>query len=487
MEDAVEHPVGDERRGVALLLEVEAVAAYLVGCHGEGRRELTEQTVDGLDGYLPDAEETQDVVDAVGVEVFGHIAEAAYPPLAAVLEHLIPVVGGEAPVLTVDREGVGRCTSLTVEVEVARLHPDVAAVAAHADGDIALEDDVVLTGVLMGVGHLLIEDELYEIPEGDVLVGLRPTVGQFLAVGLIPDAVVGPLREVGCAVLVAKRAELGVRHEPVLVLLEELAVGVGAKRLGAFLFVKRLEVGELSVVDALVVNLRQGIELTALLLELLPQFGVLQFGQCAEVGILRMEGEDADAAIGIGVGPSVGGGGVVDGQHLQHMLTSEGDVVDEALHVAEVAHAERVFAAQGENRHKGAGHAGVVDGEESLVEVVDHHFAAVEDGQLDGAVVAALPDDILAVVVADGHELKLHHAVGEHVGVKVDDPFVVAMLRHRQTLAGIPVAKLLAFADDGQPMACSQLRGAHHEAYGVGEGRRREHLVLAREQTVGKG
>ena len=65
--------------------------------------------------------------------------------------------------------------------------------AAHADGDVTLEDDMVETGILMCLRHLCVEDELDVIPEGHMLVGLRPAVGQFLAVGLIPHAVVGPL------------------------------------------------------------------------------------------------------------------------------------------------------------------------------------------------------------------------------------------------------------------------------------------------------
>ena len=129
--------------------------------------------MNGINGNLPDTEETEYVVDAIGIEIFSHLAEAAYPPAAAVFEHSIPVVGGEAPVLSVYGEGIGRCTGLTVQVEVFRFYPGLYAVTADADGDITLQDDLVLPGVGMGSAHLLVEVELDEIPECHFFVYLR--------------------------------------------------------------------------------------------------------------------------------------------------------------------------------------------------------------------------------------------------------------------------------------------------------------------------
>ena len=76
------------------------------------------------------------MVDTIGIEVFSHLTETTHPPRTAVLEHLVPIVGGEAPVLTVSRESIGWCTSLTIEVEVFRLYPGLNAIATDADGDI---------------------------------------------------------------------------------------------------------------------------------------------------------------------------------------------------------------------------------------------------------------------------------------------------------------------------------------------------------------
>ena len=72
----------------------------------------------GIARYLPYAEETQDVVDAVGIEILGHLAETRFPPDVSVFLHFVPVVGGQEPVLAQNREVIGWCSGLTVQVEI---------------------------------------------------------------------------------------------------------------------------------------------------------------------------------------------------------------------------------------------------------------------------------------------------------------------------------------------------------------------------------
>ena len=117
--------VVDEEQVVVTL---DAVGLYLLAAQ-QCRAELPHETRLLGHGDLPDAEESQHMVYAVGIEVLCHLAESSHPPLAAVLQHLVPVVGGEAPVLPVGRERVGRCSCLSVQVEVLRLHPGLHAVA----------------------------------------------------------------------------------------------------------------------------------------------------------------------------------------------------------------------------------------------------------------------------------------------------------------------------------------------------------------------
>ncbi len=302
--------------------------------------------MDAIDGYLPDAEEAQDVVYAVCVEEVLHVLEAACPPGASVLEHLGPVVGGEAPVLSVWREVVRRRACLAVEVEVARLGPYVAAVAVHADGYVALEHHALLAGVVVGRGHLGVEDVLHVVVEGGVLVCLAAGGGEGGALRLVPLVVVGPEGEVCRTVLLAQGGVACVWYEPRLCLFEEPLVCGGAHRLGTFLCVEFAQVCVLEVVDALVVYLRQGVELGGCLLKVLLLCRVGEGGQCAQVGVLRMQRKDADAAVRVGVGPGMRDGGVVDGEQLQHVLSRLRHEVYHGMQVAEVAHALASGSAQ---------------------------------------------------------------------------------------------------------------------------------------------
>ena len=154
MEHAVEYPIGYERLGESLLLEVQSILHYLLTAHCLRRSELSGQTVNAVDRYLPDAEESEYVVDAIGIEEMRHILEATCPPLAAVLQHLVPIVCRESPVLSVHGEIVGRCSSLSVEVEVFGFHPHVATVSVHSDRDVALQYYSLLLGILVCFLHL---------------------------------------------------------------------------------------------------------------------------------------------------------------------------------------------------------------------------------------------------------------------------------------------------------------------------------------------
>ena len=90
--------------------------------------------------------------------------------------------------------------------------------------------------MLVSAVHLLVEEELDEVPEG-----LR-------------------------AAFVAVDAELGVGLEPLLVLLDEFLVSLGAMHLGTLLHKELAQVFHLRGEHTLVVNLRQGIQLLAQLL-----------------------------------------------------------------------------------------------------------------------------------------------------------------------------------------------------------------------------
>ena len=100
---------------------------------------------------LPNAEEAQDVVNAVGGKVFCHFAETFLPPLVVVLLHYIPIVCGETPVLSVGRECIGRCTGLSVHIEIVGLNPGFHTIAADAYGNISFKDNTFFACIIAGI------------------------------------------------------------------------------------------------------------------------------------------------------------------------------------------------------------------------------------------------------------------------------------------------------------------------------------------------
>ena len=133
---------------------------------------MSEQSVYRALWNLPYPEETEHVVNAVGIKILLHVLESLHPPLAVVLNYGIPVVGRESPVLSLYRESVWRSPRLSVEVEIVRLLPYIAAVSVYANRDVALENDVLRACILMRFLHLSGEDELHVVVEGSLLVFL---------------------------------------------------------------------------------------------------------------------------------------------------------------------------------------------------------------------------------------------------------------------------------------------------------------------------
>ena len=123
------------------------------------------------------------MVDTVSVEVILHLCEAAAPPVVAVLGHLVPVVRREAPVLSADREVVGRCTGRSVEVEQVRLNGCIYRVRTDTDRYIALHCYAYRVRISHSVAQLLVGVELQVVVEPRLLL---VALGQELCVRLQP-------------------------------------------------------------------------------------------------------------------------------------------------------------------------------------------------------------------------------------------------------------------------------------------------------------
>ena len=186
---------------------------------------------------------------------------------------------------------------LSVEVEIPWLYPCLDAVAADAYGYVALQYDVARACVFVGSAHLGVQVVLHEIPERHLAVALGCRVGHRQAFALVEAAVVGPRPERGRAIHVAVVAEGGVRHEPLLVGLEELCKRAPLHHCLALFGIEFAQIGQLGVVHPFVVNLRQGVELGAQLLIVLAPCLVGERRQLPQVGVLRVQGIDAYAVV----------------------------------------------------------------------------------------------------------------------------------------------------------------------------------------------
>ena len=391
-------------------MEIEAVACNFLACHTKGWRELAEYAIHGINRNFPNAEEAQHVVDAVGVEILRHLAEALFPPQAAVGYHLFPVVGGESPVLTVGGERIGWCASLAVEVEIAWLYPCLHTVAADADWNVAFEDYAFLACIFVRTSHLLVEDKLHEVPERHFLVFACAAVCHRLTLAFIEGVVIGPVAECGSAVKVAVVAECRIRHEPVFIVVEECLKRLGAHHLCAVLLKELTQIASLGGIHSLIVDLRERVEFVLECGVIARTLFVLKLWKLANIDEHWVQRIDADALVGIGVQPCVGDGCIIDREHLKRTLTGGNHPVDHLFEVAEVAHTKTAFAAERENRYHGTSHTPIGQVEFRFVELVNHSVALLQLRQHHGAVVAFFPHHFGGVGLIYCHKLKLQHA-----------------------------------------------------------------------------
>ena len=200
---------------------------------------------------------------------------------------------------------------------------------------------------------------------------------------------------------------------------------------------------------------------------------ITQWRQGLKVDILRMEREDTDTAIRVAVGPGMGDGGIINRQDLQHTLFGSRHPVDHLHQVTEVADTEALFAPQGEHRYQGSSAFHVIDGEEGLWQLIHHDISFVQQGQADGAVHTILPQRRHIILLVENDEFEFEDGPLQSRGIDIHHPLVVAVLCHGKRLLDVPVAKGFGITYHGKTLVLTQLRGAHLQTYGVGEGFRR--------------
>mmetsp|Transcript_64541 Transcript_64541/g.153950 ORF Transcript_64541/g.153950 Transcript_64541/m.153950 type:complete len:238 (-) Transcript_64541:1206-1919(-) len=199
------------------------------------------------------------MVDPVGVEVLLHVMEPPAPPPAPVLVHLIPVVGGEAPVLL----RVARGASVAVQLEQVRLGPHVLGAARDADGEIALECHALALEVPRSLDELDVKVVLREVHTHHLIVvaALEGRDDRGILHTLRPLRAVEPLVVEG-ALLGELDLEGRVRHQPLRVVLHiRVEVGVLEDLVSPDRIEERIHELPLLVKDPPVVDLPVAVEL----------------------------------------------------------------------------------------------------------------------------------------------------------------------------------------------------------------------------------
>lgn len=106
-------------------------------------------------GDAPYTEEPDDMIDAIDVEEpFGNF-EPQFPPGKVGLAHGVPIEERKSPILAELIVVVGRRAGSDVEMEEVGIGPDVGAVGADKDRNVANEEDALFCGVGVDLGELL--------------------------------------------------------------------------------------------------------------------------------------------------------------------------------------------------------------------------------------------------------------------------------------------------------------------------------------------
>ena len=155
----------DIRLRQSIPVQTNTLRAEVVIAVRKSRNEMTAETPHIRLLHLPDTEETEDMIHTVCVEIVLHLAETSLPPTEVILRHLVPVISREAPVLTANREIIGRRTGRSVQIEQLRINGCIDAVRADSDRYVTLHRYADRVRVSHSVSQLFVRMELQELIE----------------------------------------------------------------------------------------------------------------------------------------------------------------------------------------------------------------------------------------------------------------------------------------------------------------------------------
>ena len=113
----------------------------------------------------PDAEESEDMIDAVTGIIRVRLSQALQPETVALGRQRLPVVDREAPVLAEMRIHIRRSPRDEFQTEGRTPHPHIGGILVHQDGNVAHERDAALREKLGGFAELPGRPHLKPCPE----------------------------------------------------------------------------------------------------------------------------------------------------------------------------------------------------------------------------------------------------------------------------------------------------------------------------------
>ena len=204
-EVVADEPVHDIRTGMQFRINPKIITAtQLVRRERESRIEHAEKAMHGIHRNLPYAEEAKNMIYAISVEIFAHLAEAGFPPRISVAGHDVPFVSRKSPILSEYRKIVRRSSGLRIQIEQFRALPCIGTCTGDSDRYIALYSHSMLTCISGNLAHLSVK-MILKIADIVYVVGI--ILHKLFYLCSIIAAMLRPLYEIRSGIAVAQHAE----------------------------------------------------------------------------------------------------------------------------------------------------------------------------------------------------------------------------------------------------------------------------------------
>ena len=456
--------------------------AQLFGGERKCGIEITEQPMDCIHRNLPYPEETENMVNTIGIEIFSHLAESVFPPFKPVASHLLPIVGREAPVLTEHGEVIRRSTGLAIHVEKSRRLPGVCAETADSDWNVTFQHNTLAMSIIPGLSELAVQMILQEINIFETLLMRLRKIIHFL-VGII--GIFSPESIVGILIHLAQYAPCGIRTQPIFVFKNEFLV-IGTLACGLSLLCEEFaQILLLAVVHLLVVHILESIELCGKRMIIIAPLFALQRPYFPEIEEHRMECKSGIRLVRIRIDPGAGHRCVVHRQKLKDLLARFRTPVHHLLDAGKISDAEIAIRADGEYRDGRSGAFPVIL-RIRKPDAVDNDLLCSNIGTYsENPVVDVFPALHLLGGFVENHEFIFERYLQRREG-KILLPYRKAGIIHKHGISRIPVTESIALAGNGEYFVGLHHRSLYRELHGSRLRRQRLVAERAAKHTVDK-